>query len=141
MILPPVSRRSLLGTAIKGAGAWLGSHVSLLTAQANYSMGGHAELVTLCSDLRCPKPIGEACRLALSPSESRPSSLVRAILGEIEWSERSPPNGLAHALMKRSRTDFGERRVVSVNGWILSLTETRLYALAWLLSDAAVPTA
>ena len=141
MILPPVSRRSLLGTAIKGAGASLGSYLSFPTAQANYSMAGHTELITLCSDLRCPKPIGEACRLALSPSESRPSSLVRAILGEIEWRERSRPNGLAYALMKRSRTDFGERRVVSVDGWILSLTETRLYALAGLLFDAAIPTA
>ena len=141
MILPPVSRRSMLGTAIRGAGALLGSHVSLVTAQANYSVARHTELIALCSDLRCPGRISEACLLALSPTESRPSSLVRAILADIERPVRSATNELAHALMERSRADFRERRVVSVDGWILSLTETRLYALAGLLFDAAIPTA
>jgi hypothetical protein len=141
MILPLVSRRSLLGTAIKGAGAWLSSHLFFLTAQANYSMAAHTELITLCSDLRCSWRIGEACRLALSPSQTWPSSLVQAILADIESPGHPAPNELAHALMKRSRADFRERRVVSVDGWILSLTETRLYALAGLLSEAAVPAA
>jgi len=43
---------------------------------------------------------------------------------------------LAQAIKERSRTDFRDGRVVTVDGWILSLTETRVYALAALLNDS-----
>lgn len=139
MIVP--SRRSLLAAAIKGVSAWLGIHISPLAAQSNYSTSGHTAVITLCSDLRCPRSIGEACRHALATSERHPSSLIRAILLDIESPERLTLSELAHALVERSRIDFGERKIVSVDGWILSVTETRLYALAGLLSGASVPTA
>ena len=137
MIVP--SRRSLLAAAINGALASLGTHISALAAQANYSMSGHTAVITLCSNLRCPWSVGEACRLALATSETQPSSLIGAIL--LDTPETLTPTELAHALVERSRIDFRERRVVSVDGWVLSLTEARLYALAGLLSPAGVPTA
>jgi hypothetical protein len=40
---------------------------------------------------------------------------------------------LAQAIGQRSRDDFRDGRIVIVDGWMLSLTETRLYALATLM--------
>jgi hypothetical protein len=39
----------------------------------------------------------------------------------------------AHAIRESSRDDFRCGRIVTVDGWMLSLTETRVYALAALL--------
>jgi hypothetical protein len=139
MIFPPFSRRNLLRTAINSAVAWLGS--SLLTAQAGYSVPGQTELITLCSALGCSKSIGAACQLALSQRGIVPLSLLHSILNDIETPENVSREDLARALLRRSRSDFREDRVVSVDGWIFSLTETRLYALAGLLSEESTPIA
>lgn len=38
-------------------------------------------------------------------------------------------------ISERVRRDFSAGAVVSVDGWLLALTEARLYALAWRLGD------
>ena len=38
--------------------------------------------------------------------------------------------GLAQAIRQRNRDDFATGRIVTIDGWMLSLTETRVYALA-----------
>lgn len=40
---------------------------------------------------------------------------------------------LPRAIRDRSRADFRDDRIVGVDGWMLSLTEVRVYALAALL--------
>ena len=138
-----ISRRSLIATAISGAVAWLGGYVSFLAAHAGckYSIAGYSELIAVCSDLRCPRTIGKACLLALPAPESTRSSLARTILADVRsvGQNRSLPAVLAQAIRERSRADFREGRVVTVDGWILSLTETRVYALAALLPEPRVP--
>jgi hypothetical protein len=37
---------------------------------------------------------------------------------------------LRRSVGERSKDDFGHGRIVYVDGWMLSLTETRLYALS-----------
>ena len=132
------SRRSLVATAISGTVAWLGEHLSFLTIDAGGAY--HSELIALCSDLRCPGTVGKACLLAFSASESTRSSLARAILADVDRARRnrSASAVLAQAISERSRTDFRDGRVVTVDGWVLSLTETRVYALAALLREAHV---
>jgi hypothetical protein len=44
------------------------------------------------------------------------------------------PLRLRRALALRTRRDFAEGRTVRVEGWILSRTEARLYAIASLIS-------
>jgi hypothetical protein len=125
--------------------ASVGGCVPFLTADAGFSgsLGGCTDLAVLCSDLACPKAIGEACLLALPAAESAPSSLARAILADLRPTgrSRSLPNVLARAMIERSRADYCEGRVVTVDGWILSLTETRIYALATLRSERYVAVA
>jgi hypothetical protein len=45
----------------------------------------------------------------------------------------SSASALAYAIRELSRDDFRRGRIVTVDGWMLSLTETRVYALAALL--------
>ena len=125
MIPRTISRRSLVATAIGGTVAWLGEYLSLLTTGAGCAY--HSELIALCSDLRCPETVGKACLLALPASESTRSSLARTILADVDLARRnrSASAVLAQAISERSRTDFRDGRVVTVDGWVLSLTETR----------------
>ena len=141
MIPRTITRRSLVATAISGSGVRLGGYLSLLTAGAGCAY--HGELIALCSDLRCPKTVGKACLLAFSASESTRLSLARAILADVALARRNRSDSavLAQAISERSRTDFRDGRVVTVDGWVLSLTETRVYALAALLPAPHVPAA
>jgi hypothetical protein len=140
-----ISRRSLVATAITGSIAWRGAYASCPAADAacRYSIAGYGELMALCSDLRCPRTISKSCLLALPPAEGTSSSLARAILADVRPAEgnRPPPSMFAQAIREQSRTNFRNGRVVTVDGWILSLTETRLYALAGLLPEARAPAA
>jgi hypothetical protein len=46
-----------------------------------------------------------------------------------------PARALLQAIRERSRVDFRVGKIVTVDGWMLSLTETRVYALAALLAS------
>lgn len=140
MIPPTISRRSVIATAISGAVAWLGGCMSFITAHfgSTHSIAGVSELIALCSKLRCPRTIGKACLLALPASESTRSTLARTILADVAPTREnhSSPDVLARAIRQRGRADFRQGRVVTVDGWILSLTETRVYALAAMLPES-----
>lgn len=135
-----ISRRRLVATAISGSVA--GLYVLFFAAHVGrvYQIPRYSELFALCSDLRCPQTIGKACLLALPASETARSSLARAILADVELAGRncSVSNVLGEAISERSRSDFRDGRVITVDGWIFSLTETRVYALAALLAEAHV---
>lgn len=133
-----ISRRSLVATAISGTVASLGECLSFLPTDAGRPYS--SELVALCSRLPCPQTIGNACLLALVASERTRSCLERAILADVKLARRSHSaiDLLGHAIGERSRTDFRNGRVVTVDGWVLSLTETRVYALAALLAEVHV---
>ena len=139
MTPPIISRRSMVGTAISGVAAWLWNRLSVLSVHSRESMASHAELLALCSNLRCSTPMGKACQLDLPRAEANQSSLARRILADVASERRLPPNRLAYAIANRSRNDFQEGKILRIDGWILFLTETRVYALAGLLSDPAVP--
>ena len=137
MMLRTMSRRNLFATAISGAVTWLGGYMSFLASHANcaYSIVGYSQLIVLCSNLRCPRTIGQACLVALPAAEGKPLFLARTILSDVMpvGGKHQSPDMFSLALKDRSRADFREGRVVTVDGWILSLTETRVYALIALL--------
>ena len=130
-------RRSMIATAIGGGAAWLIGHVSFLAACRDRarSMFDSGRFAVLCSELSYPETIGKACLEALPAIETSKETLTRVILGDMRAAGRdcSSASALAHAIRERSRDDFRGDRIVSVDGWMLSLTETRVYALAALL--------
>jgi hypothetical protein len=132
-------RRSLIAIALSAGATWLGGCVPLLEAscdQASLTCDSEG-LLAWCSRSRCPQPLGKACLEALPAIETSIAGLTRLILdgmsatGGDHWSTRV----LAQTIRERSRKDFSEGRIVNVDGWMLSLTETRSYALSALLSQ------
>jgi len=119
--------------------AWLSGRVSFLIARraGPRSTISPGALAAVCSDLCPPTIIGEACLDVLPAIENSEASLTRLILGEVRASGRDSLSvrALAHSIRERSRDDFRDGRVVTVDGWMLSLTETRVYALAALVAQ------
>ena len=141
MLRATLSRRGLIATAIGGAAAWLG-HVSLRAIHGGRarSMSDDRALAELCAALGYPETIGKACLAALPATEASQASLARAILGDARSAGKAgaPARTLAQAVREQSRDDFRDGRIVTVDGWMLSLTETRVYALAALLPQQRV---
>jgi hypothetical protein len=123
-------RRGLIAMAIGGA-AWMSGYATFLAVggQRRRSAIGPDSLAALVSELCYSGAIGNACLEALPAAENSENALTRAIIGEMRRDYASA-RGLARSIMERSRNDFRDGRVVSVDGWMLSLTETRIYALA-----------
>lgn len=138
-----ISRRSLVVSAIGGALAWVLGYPSFIAAHGDRadSVLGYRELITLCTNLRCPRTIGSACLLALPATERTRFSLSQTILADVKATagNHRSPRVFAQAIMERSRTDFRDGRAVTVSGWVLSLTEARVYALATLLAERGEP--
>lgn len=134
---PTISRRNLLAVASTGAMGCVGEFLSFIRDSKPKSRETESDLIALCSELGCPQPIGKACLLALPPSERVLSSLSSALRGHNSASGQGcpSPSALAQSISERSRADFQEGRVLSVNGWILALTEVRLYSLAALVPE------
>jgi hypothetical protein len=137
MMSPTVSRRSLLAIASVGPMMCVGEGLSFASGYSQLeSLDVDSDLIALCSELGCPKQIGKACLLALPPSERDVASLSTAICGQIRLLRgHASPDTLAQSISQRSRADFQAARILYVNGWILALTEARVYALAALVSE------
>ena len=123
-------------TTLVGA-AWLSGRTSL-AASPEYltpSLPACDNLAKLCSDLRCAGPIGKACLRALPETEMSLERLAPLILREVSSSNRdlSSVIGLRQAVREQTRYDFRDEKILNVDGWILSLTESRVYAMAALL--------
>jgi hypothetical protein len=67
----------------------------------------------------------------LPATETSKEELTRLVLEDMHAAKTG--RALAYAIRERSRNDFREGRIAIVDGWILSLTETRVYALTALL--------
>ena len=134
----PLSRRRLVGLASAGMLGWLCDLATPYRSSAlHQTCGAYDGLIRLCSQLRCSKAISTACMIAIPSSERRMNALSAAVLGDIELPlPRFPsPEMLAQTINERVRDDFEKGRVLPVNGWLLALTEVRLYALTGLLLE------
>lgn len=135
----PATRFSTIGLQnrrrfIAGAvGGWLGRCLPFLAV----SLPGSAALVALCSQWRCPATIGAACLAALPAGETSKDALARLVLedGPAAAKDGLSVHKLAHVIRERSRDDFRQGRITMVDGWMLSLTEARVYALVTLLEQ------
>jgi hypothetical protein len=124
------------GLIVRGLGGWLAGRAPFFAA----SLSGSAVFAALCSEWRCPGTIAGACLNVLPTVEASKEALMRIIFEDmrVAGKECSSVRALARAIRERSRNDFHEGRIAMVDGWMLSLTETRVYALTALLRRPAV---
>ena len=127
-------RRTLMAITVGSGSAWLGGRRERVRA-----MSGSEALAAVCAGLSCTPAIGEACLQALPGAPSK-ESLEGLILADTASLDRTFASARAftQVIRARSRKDFRNGRIAVVGGWMLSLTETRLYALAALASSKRV---
>ena len=125
-----LSRRGF-NAFLAGAVAWpCSGEASPLTNQGCiHQKIGQDILVSLFENPRNARAIGAACLKSLPPNS--PQQLTRAILAAAECDAETikATHAVRQRISNRVRKDFAEDAVVSVDGWMLSLTEARLYAL------------
>jgi len=120
-----LSRRTLLAavaTLLAGGAAWL-----LLPWRGSSPLGRDALLAPF-ADATAVSEVGS--RVLAAVPRWRDARLLRQDLDpELHFGEE----GFAARLVERVRDDFAEGRVEIVDGWVLSETEAKLYALIELL--------
>ena len=130
---PPLSRRRLLAAATAGVGAaQLATAMPVLAATAIPPDATLTRLLLAASaELRCPEAIRDSCRRALPAADGTPEILPALVLADLVSAGRdcTTPAAMRRALRAQSRDDFAAGRTIHVDGWMLSLTETRVYAL------------
>ncbi len=97
----------------------------------------YGALTAFCVALNCPEAVGNACLRALPASDASPDHLARLILEGLSTTSCGDCTSVAElrrSVRERSQDDFARDRIVYVDGWMLSLTETRIYALSALLT-------
>jgi len=95
-------------------------------------------LMALIAALPCSEPLGYACLRGLGNPQISPSKLAQFLIGELDLKKNdySAPR-IRRKIRQRIGMDFEENKVVNVDGWCLSLTETRLYAISFLHRSTA----
>jgi len=134
------SRRSLIAAAFGAGVSWLAKVPSLaVSGDLTYSLPEYNALAAYCSDIRSPEGLCSACLRDLRTSVTSPEHLASLILANLPSTKRisSLATSLSQLIREGSREDFGNRRILFVDGWMLSLTETRVSALAALIGRAS----
>ena len=137
MIHDRISRRQVLaaagGVGVAAVSVWARPWRSLV---AFVPVSAAERLVGLFSHRASAEAVGSAY-LARVPSEAAVGRLVSMIVAELPDGRRTvieaSDDELRAILLERVRTDFEQDRIVDVEGWVLSPTEARLYALASLV--------
>lgn len=122
-----------------GASAtWFGPCSPFLGTETAHAaaLSAYGSLATYCVKLRCAPTIRGECLRAVQAMGVSPVHLASQILGSLRQggSVSSSPLAFSHLVREASRSDFEGGRVLNVDGWTLSVTETRVYALAALLA-------
>ena len=133
-----VSRRDFLAASVLSAAAWPGDTLLYLPDRGE---GGLASgvLAALFSDPNRAGVIGTACLRALPVIEASPDALARQIAADnfLGAGQCRSPAEVRGLLVGRIRRDFAKGEILSIDGWMLSATEARLYALAARCVDPA----
>jgi hypothetical protein len=124
------SRRAVL--AAVAAAAAVRPDPALAAAAEADAAAARAMLDALFSDRRSAAAVGAGCLPAAPQARPSPAALVRAILPRpaLASARCVAPSRLAAALRAQIRRDFARGEIVAIDGWLLSRTEARLYALA-----------
>ena len=126
-----LSRRSI-NALIASVAAWPCSSALSLTVPNQSTTSMRNMLLSLFENPRCAFAIGSAYLKSLPPGARAAERLTNAIIlrTECEAEAMKCNRVLRGRVSSQVRKDFAEGAVVSVAGWILSVTEAQLYALA-----------
>lgn len=131
-------RRRRLLLALLGCGAlWLGKSSPFSPPALAPGRALVNDVIDrLFSDRGSARAVGLAYLAVSGPAEQRPEDLLRAILAaHSDDGARLPAMPrLGDRVAAAVRRDFAAQAVVSLDGWILCLTEARLCALAAVLT-------
>jgi hypothetical protein len=119
-------RRFLLATVALAASVAIGPRTLALLAELLPEDDAAIEAVRALIAHRAHAAQLGSAYLAGHPGEGRPALLLHHLAGPL------PPRSAAGArdrIAARIRADYASARTVTVEGWILSRTEARLYAL------------
>jgi hypothetical protein len=140
-ITPRHLNRRSVNAFFLSAAAWIcgGAALPLTPTQLDYAESLQHILVSLFENPRSACVIGAACLKSLPPNESSPQQLTNAILASAECATKAmvTKEAFRQHIANRVRDDFADGAIVNINGWFLSLTETRLYALVALSAKEA----
>jgi hypothetical protein len=141
-----IGRRGLIAGLIGiGVGAaWRGGRAQRAAVPPAAATDLHGALAAFCRGLRCPERLRGACLRALPADEAQPERLAALVLAGLAADAAAEgaaggaaaaiaPAALPRLIRQASRRDFAKGRISYVDGWMLSATETRVYALAALL--------
>jgi hypothetical protein len=129
-----IMRRRVLrsGVAI-GVTGWLGRRAWLRSPARAGQQPRSARFARLLTHVEGARVIGHAY-LRLVPGETDPAALVAVVAAGLPDGPRALDSvtdaRLRRLLLDGIREDFAHERTVTLNGWLLSLTEARLCALA-----------
>ena len=130
-ILKPLARRTVL-RALLAAGPVLLGFAPRLGWTKPPPKGKHdmavAAALTMQGDAEAARAVGRAY-LSAYPSERR-QSIIAGLEGAAARTGKLRGETFFDALKRASRADFAAGETVEVEGWILSRTEARVYALA-----------
>ena len=133
----PITRRRFLATVAGIGGAALAIKARPWTALVAFAPVSAGErLAGLLAHRDSARVVGKAY-LDHVPGESSVSRLVERISADLPEGRRTvldaSDDELRTLLAASIRSDFEDDRIVEVDGWVLSPTEARLYALTTLV--------
>jgi hypothetical protein len=131
--LTGLSRRHFLALGVAFAAPLLPGIARLVPLAGRTADPTTAALLARVADLPASaRPVGRAY-LAAAPGEANVQSLCTCIVDLLpagSLTDEADAEEVRVALSALVRDDFRAQRVVVVEGWILSVTEARLYGLA-----------
>jgi hypothetical protein len=119
-----MKRRDFIGITAAGVAglAWPGTSAADAVTRATLA---HPHLLDVLRDERLVADLGRRYRETM-PAEDDPRALEAAILAD---APAAPPTSARAWLDDQVQRDFATGRTVTLNGWVLSLTEARQSAL------------
>ena len=130
-----MNRREFIGIAAAGAAGVVVPAFSRGGA-SNAVMLAHPRLLEILRDERIVRNLGRRYR-ELVPAEDNPDALVHAIMAQPLAAmsvKQTSASTLCARVDEQVQRDFGAGKTVTLNGWVLSVTEARQCALGSLLS-------
>lgn len=137
----PARRRFIAASLLSVLGLLPAARAAGLAEQAPDAQNGEDWLLRMAGEPQATRALGRAY-LAAHPDEQNGARLrtalldaLAATLGDRQPATLTPGEALA-ALRRLVRRDYLEAQVVLVDGWLLSRSEARLYALMAINADA-----
>ena len=128
----PIERRQFLKLLMGTGAGTVACGLGLAAARevSNRSLEGRL-LEVIAVSAAAARSLG-AEYMALVPDEASRDIVFARLVHELGWRARlASPDGLRELVAQRISKDYTERRIMTVDHWIMSRTELRLCALAF----------